>query len=268
MGFGFNLDLNSLVGLFTRDSDHKRQYKENRRLETYNRQMAEEEFKRNQGETDRLFDRDKAYAEQIWGRDVAKAEELWQKQNERNDMMWHRQNEYNSPAMQMERMKEAGLNPKLMYQQGTTGNTGIVTSSPIKTQSGSTPSSQRATMKHREGYKRDIYSANEKRFAMFAQAINLGLSAKNMMMKNKYLEERTKQEKEVVQRMKRENKMMKGVSEKDHWMYRLFHRLFSSPRGDYTGGRMIDLEARQDMYKFHNALEGMGPRTIKIDMEE
>ena len=36
--------------------------------------------------------------------------------------MWNRQNAYNHPAKQMERMKSAGLNPNLMYAQGTTGN--------------------------------------------------------------------------------------------------------------------------------------------------
>lgn len=35
---------------------------------------------------------------------------------------WNRQNEYNTPTAQMERLKEAGLNPNLMYGQGNTGN--------------------------------------------------------------------------------------------------------------------------------------------------
>lgn len=34
---------------------------------------------------------------------------------------WQRNNEYNSPAAQMQRLKEAGLNPNLMYGKGTTG---------------------------------------------------------------------------------------------------------------------------------------------------
>jgi hypothetical protein len=36
--------------------------------------------------------------------------------------MFDYQNQYNTPARQMERLKEAGLNPALMYGQGTTGN--------------------------------------------------------------------------------------------------------------------------------------------------
>jgi hypothetical protein len=34
---------------------------------------------------------------------------------------WNMQNAYNSPKAQMRRMKEAGLNPALMYQKGNTG---------------------------------------------------------------------------------------------------------------------------------------------------
>lgn len=36
--------------------------------------------------------------------------------------MFDYQNAYNTPAKQMERLKKAGLNPALMYGQGTTGN--------------------------------------------------------------------------------------------------------------------------------------------------
>lgn len=36
--------------------------------------------------------------------------------------MWNMQNAYNSPTSQMERFREAGLNPNLMYGQGNSGN--------------------------------------------------------------------------------------------------------------------------------------------------
>lgn len=36
--------------------------------------------------------------------------------------MWNRQNQYNSPQMQMQRFRDAGLNPNLIYGQGTPGN--------------------------------------------------------------------------------------------------------------------------------------------------
>ena len=40
----------------------------------------------------------------------------------RSKEMFDYQNRYNTPAKQMERLKQAGLNPALMYGQGTTGN--------------------------------------------------------------------------------------------------------------------------------------------------
>ena len=42
--------------------------------------------------------------------------------NEYNLDMWNRQNAYNTPAEQMRRLQEAGLNPNLMYGQGNVGN--------------------------------------------------------------------------------------------------------------------------------------------------
>lgn len=48
--------------------------------------------------------------------------EMAEIQNQYNIDMWNRQNEYNSPLQQMNRLKEAGLNPNLMYSQGTVGN--------------------------------------------------------------------------------------------------------------------------------------------------
>lgn len=43
-------------------------------------------------------------------------------QNQYNIDAWNRQNEYNTPTQQMNRLKDAGLNPNLMYGQGTVGN--------------------------------------------------------------------------------------------------------------------------------------------------
>lgn len=47
---------------------------------------------------------------------------LMEQQNQYNIDMWKMQNEYNSPAAQMKRFEEAGLNPGLMYGQVTPGN--------------------------------------------------------------------------------------------------------------------------------------------------
>jgi hypothetical protein len=40
--------------------------------------------------------------------------------------MWNKANEYNTPAAQMQRYKDAGLNPNLIYGQGSSGNTANV----------------------------------------------------------------------------------------------------------------------------------------------
>lgn len=51
-------------------------------------------------------------------------------QNQYNIDMWNMQNEYNSPMNQMKRFEEAGLNPNLIYGQGSAGN---ASHSPVQT---------------------------------------------------------------------------------------------------------------------------------------
>lgn len=41
----------------------------------------------------------------------------------KNVEMWNKQNEYNSPVSQVQRLKDAGLNPALVYGDGAVGNT-------------------------------------------------------------------------------------------------------------------------------------------------
>lgn len=50
-------------------------------------------------------------------------------QNQYNIDMWNRQNEYNSPQAQMQRLQEAGLNPNLIYGNGS-ASTGNASSAP------------------------------------------------------------------------------------------------------------------------------------------
>nr|QQL13309.1 MAG: DNA pilot protein [Microviridae sp.] len=52
----------------------------------------------------------------------AQSMELAEYQHQKNLEMWHRQNEYNSPTAQMQRLKDAGLNPNLVYGNGAVGN--------------------------------------------------------------------------------------------------------------------------------------------------
>lgn len=49
---------------------------------------------------------------------------------------WNRNNEYNTPKNQMKRFEEAGLNPQLIYGQGTPGN---ASATPTQSQKSGTP---------------------------------------------------------------------------------------------------------------------------------
>ena len=58
---------------------------------------------------------------------LAKYQNNWQTaENEkayaRSVEMWNMQNQYNSPTAQMSRLRQAGLNPNLVYGSGVTGN--------------------------------------------------------------------------------------------------------------------------------------------------
>lgn len=51
-----------------------------------------------------------------------------EKANKWNIEQWERENLYNSPVQQMQRLEQAGLNPNLMYGQGSTGSAGSLRS--------------------------------------------------------------------------------------------------------------------------------------------
>lgn len=64
-----------------------------------------------------------AQNEMNWYRDNEYAERVYWMQNRYNEQMWHMMNDYNSPAAQMARYSQAGLNPNLIYgQSNTTGS--------------------------------------------------------------------------------------------------------------------------------------------------
>jgi len=86
----------------------------------YNRKAAAEN-------TDKTILANKNMAEYAYSKDL----EMWNKSNAYNRQQWEDQNVYNSPTQQMERYKEAGLNPNLIYGTGTTsaGNTSLPSTS-------------------------------------------------------------------------------------------------------------------------------------------
>lgn len=60
----------------------------------------------------------------ITGNNQQKKARQWQ------EKMWHMQNEYNTPTQQMQRLKDAGLNPHLVYGNGANVQAGPVGSPP------------------------------------------------------------------------------------------------------------------------------------------
>lgn len=67
------------------------------------------------------WQRQNQYNENMWAQQKGYNEGLWNKQNQYNQDMWNKQNQYDSPGAQMQRYKEAGLNPNLIYGQSNSG---------------------------------------------------------------------------------------------------------------------------------------------------
>jgi hypothetical protein len=65
-------------------------------------------------------------AKQNTDKTIKANKELAEYQYSKELEMWHKANEYNSPAAQMERFKAGGLNPNLVYGQGTPGNASTI----------------------------------------------------------------------------------------------------------------------------------------------
>lgn len=87
--------------------------------------------------------------------------ELAQYQNNWNLQQWNRENAYNSPIQQMARLRQAGLNPNLVYGNGTT------------TQSASSPRAADMRVAPYLGASQDLTSA-----------ANVALNAQNVVRQN------------------------------------------------------------------------------------
>lgn len=70
------------------------------------------------------------------------------KQNAWNLEMWNKQNEYNSPSSQMSRLKAAGLNPDLMYNNDSAGGVGAAAHPAAA--AGSSPTSDGSALANRK----------------------------------------------------------------------------------------------------------------------
>lgn len=120
---------------------------------------------------------------------LAKYQNNWQTaENEkayaRSVEMWNMQNQYNSPTAQMSRLRQAGLNPNLVYGSGVTGNS-----------AGSVPQYQpakiqRATMEPYRGWNLGLSDATSMYMAMRQNKAQVD----NMEAQNKLIKEQARTE--------------------------------------------------------------------------
>lgn len=120
---------------------------------------------------------------------LAKYQNNWQTaENEkayaRSVEMWNMQNQYNSPTAQMSRLRQAGLNPNLVYGSGVTGNS-----------AGSAPQYQpakiqRATMEPYRGWNLGLSDAASMYMAMRQNKAQV----ENMEVQNKLIKEQARTE--------------------------------------------------------------------------
>lgn len=82
--------------------------------------------------TQNMNKKQRKWNERMYGQQREDSLSDWNRQNEWNLQMWRMQNEYNSPLAQMQRFQEAGLNPHLIYGQGSSGIAGGVASGDVK----------------------------------------------------------------------------------------------------------------------------------------
>lgn len=109
-----------------------------------------------------------------------------QKARDYNTLMWEKNNQYNDPSQQMERLKNAGINPHLAYSNGAVTNTA---SSPASSNASSTVPGQapqldvNALMQARlmKAQERNLNAEAEKKEA---EAINTRENTKGVTLQN------------------------------------------------------------------------------------
>lgn len=97
------------------------------------RDISVEMFNLNKEENLAAFNRNVAREDVVWEKNKSLADANWEREKAYNMEMWNAQNQYNSPAAQMERFKQAGINPLMVASQGTPGNAVAVRGSELGT---------------------------------------------------------------------------------------------------------------------------------------
>lgn len=88
-------------------------------------------------------------------------ERMYEKQKNDNIEFWKMQNEYNLPSAELARLKDAGLNPLLMYGNGMSGMSAAGAISPATTGQGSTASANFQTNFADSLYKGQLFKATK-----------------------------------------------------------------------------------------------------------
>lgn len=264
--FDFGLDM---VGskydsdLRQREINEQAEYNADQNRQMFNQNVIENDrvFDRNRNYNNALFDRDAQRANEVFDKQKGYANEMWEREKVYNMDLWNKQNEYNDPNAQMQRLKDAGLNPNLMYGQGTTGNAATIHSSdaPAAVMGGTTGEGAprldpaRAEAAHRGSADVGIARGGLNNYHAMRRA---DLMTQNMAMQNDLMREQ-------LRGNKRENDLLDktGFSAKDSMFARGAGRLW---RGVTSHFDRVGKENDRDWKAFTEGASRIGGRAKRI----
>lgn len=174
------------------------------------------------------------YDTQVWNRQQAYYDTAWEREKAYNLDLWNKQNEYNTPAAQMARMREAGLNPNLFYGQGTSGNAGVVHSSDLgKSELGRSEVGDASYEPARvnPGRYRIGRGSAFRGLVEYMGIRNAELQNRNLAAQNAVIQANAEYIRQNVRNLKRENEQMEDYSRQDPWIYRIGGKLIKWLRG-------------------------------------
>lgn len=191
--------------------------------------------------------------------------EMYERQKADNIDFWNTQNSYNSPAAQMQRLKEANLNPHLAYGNGSVANTGGSISSPHF----STPDQKAPTI--------DLPAVVQGYFNVKQQAANinntqkqgdiLALEAQKKALENGALAELLGYKKDFEKSKSRNEVLKTYAMSADHWFKTGQGTPFIPMIGDGSFGKnsFYDLQAKS--MDLSNKLRGAEVKAKKQDYD-
>ena len=177
--------------------------------------------------------------------------ELAELEFQRNKEMWNLQNKYNHPIEQMSRLKQAGLNPNLVYGSGAVGNT-----------TSNAPNYKAPGLKAYTGYGDDFRNSAFNAF----QAENLSEQNKNIQVQNGLIEA----QKELSIQKAAGAKIQNYISGIDAGIkQRTIADVEQKIRNDaiLSGKNLYEKDARIDLIMAQTAAQGVITDAKKLGME-